>query len=257
MAAIVSAAPINPVNPVTAPVNTQPQYKSEEYTVAGVVLKFFDEKVKDIAKALSYTTFWLGEAIPNLPPEAKAFGSRMGEFKNFISATEVPKKVMEVWESSKKFMVNSTIAAGRDLFNKVAFLTNSVVDSIDLSSRFLPIGQAAMTWFKGINFAATLGSSTNGAVEQVENLVKPDNNAHKRNYYLIKLASNLSYGAVGVIGLGGIVTGVAVAPWMIVAGLTSGLACTIGSYFYERLYDPTEEGKNLIITRKKPAAAAA
>ncbi len=232
-----------------------PVYKPEEYSVAGVVLKFFEEKAKDISKVFSYTTFWLGQAIPNLPAEARSFSATMGDFKNFISATEVPKKIMEARDAVNRFWTDLTTSggpwskvaeAGREVFKKATSLTNSVVDSVDFSSRFLPIDQNVMSWLKGLNFAATLGGAGNGAIEQIQNFCKTtDADAQKRTLYMINLARDVSYVAVGVIGVASFVTGAAIVPWMIVAALTSGLGFTIGGYFYEKLYDPEGKGKNL------------
>lgn len=248
-----------------------PQYvpRKEEYTVAEAVLKFFEEKVKDMPKFLGYTAFWLGEALPNLPPQVKSFSLAMIDVKNFISATELPKKTVEVWTALSKLWTKVTDgtlrgrvqsngfwatftegdgvgAAARKLLEKATALINSTYDGIDFGSRFVQINHSVMTWIKGFNSTATILGSGNGAIEQIEALSKTTaNDTHKRTLYAIKLAQNISYLAVGIIGLGFVVTAAPVVPWMFVAPLTVGLTCTTGSYFYEKMYDPEQKGKNL------------
>jgi hypothetical protein len=234
---------------------TPPVYKPEEYTVAGAVLKFFEEKVKDIAKSLGYITFWAGQAMPDAPPQARSFSTMMGDFKNFISITEVPKKMSEAVEACQEFWTNLTSnpnasdklgSAARKVFKKSTSLVNSVVDGVDFSKNFIPIDHSVMTVLKGANFLATLGGAGNGAVEQVENLVNTQKHeVSKQTLYCINLARDVSYVALGALGLFSLANGAFVAPWMFVALLTAGLTCTIGGYFYEKLRDPEGKGKNL------------
>lgn len=228
-----------------------PAYRREEYTVKDVVLKFFEEKAKDVAKAFGYTSFWVGHALPNSPQELRAFGATMGEFKNFVSATEVPKKALELWESlsglwSVRACDSDIVYKARlNVFKKATGFTNAFVDSIDFSSRFVAINSEVMKWFKGISFAATASSALNGIREQVNNVSIAGNNTSKTTFHMINGARDVSYFVLGVIGLGGIVTGTVIAPWMMVACLTSGITWTTTSFFYEKLYDPLGEGKNL------------
>ncbi|MBS0603756.1 MAG: hypothetical protein JSS60_01825 [Verrucomicrobia bacterium] len=253
MTTIASTTTTQPITTATAA--TPRVRQPEEYTVAGVVLKFFEEKAKDVAKALGYTAFWVGEATPGLPPQVKTFSSTMGDFKNFVSATEVPKKTVEAFDHLKKTWVALTDSTGtwtkvghasREAFEKVASLTNSIVDGIDFSQRFISYDQTAMTWLKGLNFAATLGGAGSGAIKQVEKIAQAEQHETiKIGYHWINLARDVSYVVLGVLGLV-MVAGLApIAPWMFVACLTSGLSFTIGSYFYEKLYDPESKGANL------------
>ncbi len=254
----------------------------EEYTSTGLVLKFFEEKGKDIAKALNYLAFWTGQAIPNLPSEVKSFSAAMGNFKNFVSATEVPKKGYEWWNSlggmtkpsedftaalAEKFYNNNVFVdltnetgawnavnaagaklgvAARNIFEKTTSLINASVDSIDFGSNFMPINASVMSWLKGINSVATIGGAGSGAIKQIEKLAATsENDTSKRVFHMVNLARDASYVAVGVLGLVAAFGAVSVSPWMFVACLTSGLSCTIGGYFYERIYDPEGKGKNI------------
>jgi len=239
----------------TTTVIPQPVYRNEEYTVAGIVLKFFDEKAKDIAKALGYTGFWAGQIAPGLPPEVKSFSATMGEFKNFISATEVPKKTVEAFAAFSALWANVSSPTGSatkawaalgEAFTKAAAWTNSVVDGVDFSSRFVAIDTSVMTWLKGTSFAATLGSSAKGAWEQIQkisNAVAAETT--KTSFYVISFLRDTSYALLGAKGLFCILTATPMVPWMMVGLLTAGLTFTIGGYFYEKLYDPEGKGKNL------------
>lgn len=229
---------------------TQPVYKNEEYTIAGMVLKFFDEKAKDIAKTLGYTSFWAGQAISGLPPEVRSFGATMGEFKNFVSATEVPKKTVEAFAAIGEFWgsINSPKAweALGNAFTKTAAWTNSFVDGVDFGSRFIAIDTTVMTWLKGTSFAATLGSSAKGAWEQIQKISNAvASETTKTAFYAISFLRDMSYTLLGAKGLFCILTATPMVPWMMVGLLTAGLALTITGYFYEKLYDPEGKGKNL------------
>lgn len=233
----------------------QPVYRKEEYSVAGIVLKFFDEKAKDIAKALGYTGFWAGQIAPGLPPEVKSFSATMGDFKNFIAITEIPKKTVEAFAAFSALWANMSSPNGSatkawaalgEAFTKVASWTNSFVDGIDFSSRFIAIDTSVMTWLKGTSFAATFGSSVKGAWEQIQkigNTVAAQ--TIKTAFYAISFLRDTSYALLGAKGLFCILTATPMVPWMMVGLLTSGLTFTIGGYFYEKLYDPEGKGKNL------------
>ncbi len=244
MASAVSSA-MNPVSSISAAAPAAPKYRPEEYSVSDIVQKFFSEKAKDFSKLLAYTTFWVGEAMPALPSQAKRFSSTMGDFKNFISLTEVPKKVIEVVNTSTKLWGDRTVNAARSVFDKVTTLTNSVVDSIDFGSRFLPINEAVMGWLKGVNSVATLGGAGNKAVEHIQKLTQTtETDTQKRALYVINLAGNVAYIAVGAMGLASFAAGVAIVPAAMVGALTVGLITTITSFVFEKLYDPEGTGKN-------------
>lgn len=226
-----------------------PVYKPEEYTVASVILKFFEDKAKDLAKVFGYTGFWLGQAAPNL--SLGPFSERMGEFKNFVSATEIPKKMIEAKDSYVALFTALTSGgrveeAARKAFTKTTSAFNSIVDSIDLASRFTVINTTVMTWLKGLNFGATLGGSSVGAYEQYEKYqgTKPYETV-KAHFYAINFLRDATYASVGAYGLGCMVTATPLIPWVMVGLLTVGLLTTIGGYFFEKLHDPEGAGKNL------------
>lgn len=230
-----------------------PVPKPAEYSITDLVLTFFKERVKDLAKAGSYLAFWTTEAMPNLPNSVTKFNYMLRDFKNFVSATEIPDKLNTLAGSVTTLATDLTSGtwgkvglAARKAFKDTMSLINSSADTIDFTSLFVPISKETLRWVTGINFAATLGFSGTGAIEQIQNISGMNKIDPKRTtFYLINLARDVSYVALGVIGLACIVTATPMIPWVIVACLTSGLSFTIGSYFYERIFDPENKGKNL------------
>lgn len=268
-------------DPLSEITDLDPPQKPEEYTITELVLKFFEEKAKDIAKALGYTAFWVNQ-MPGVPSQVQTFNTTMVNFKNFIAATEVPKKGYELysalgdmatslqelrqecgeWLSLPGALFDLTnedglysyvkdsgakvAAAGRVVFEKGTSMINSVVDGIDFSQNFIPIDSATMSTLKTVNYAATFGGAGNDAIKQIEKWSATDEcETTKQMFYMINLAKSLSYVALGALGLSSVFLGATVAPWMFVATLSSGLFFTIFSYFYERINDPECKGKNL------------
>jgi hypothetical protein len=236
-----------------------PAPKRGDYSIVELVLAFFKEKVKEIAKTGSYLLFWAMQAIPNLPPGVTKFNNTLRNFKNFISVTEIPEK-LRTWSASVSVLaidlstqLNGTATAtwekvgiaARKVFKDSMSLI-SLSDTFEFLSLFIPISKEALRCVMGINFAATIGFAGNSLVEHIQNLNSMDKADSKRGtFYLINFARDISYFALGVIGLTFILTGTAIVAWMIFACLTSGLIFSIGSYFYEKIVDPENKGKNL------------
>jgi hypothetical protein len=244
-------SPVSTNRPVANPTTQaqRPPRKNEKYTLSDVALTFCKEKAKDIAKIGSYTAFWATEAMPNLPRQVTKFNHTLRDFKNFVSVTEIPEKTHNLFKAVKDFISATTDKAGkaaRQVFKDAMTFINTIGDTIDFAHIFAPIRKEVMRVISGVNFAATAAGSGNGVAEQIEKLkVTPATDTKRRNLYGINLARDISYFALGIIGLTFVVTGATFIPWMIVACLTSGLSWTIGGYFYERLADPENKGKNL------------
>lgn len=233
--------------------------KPDVYSVTDVVLAFFKERAKDIAKVGSTVAFWTMQAIPGLPPNVTKFNQTLKDFKNFIGATELPEKLVKLGGSvtalgtglSDKVSGAATTTwekvgtVARQTFSDSLSLVNSIADTIDFAHLFVPISKETLKWVSGINFAATAGVSGNGAIQQIQNIHNQNTDSKKRTLYLINLARDISHLALGIIGLTFLLTSTPIVPWVIVACLTSGLIFSIGSYFYERLVDPENKGKNL------------
>lgn len=230
-----------------------PVPRPAEYSTIDLIQTFFKEKVKDITKAGAYLAFWATQAIPDLPSNVTKFNFLLKDFKNFISATEIPEKLCTLSGSVSTLITDLPSAtmgkvgtAARKVFKDTMSLINSTADTIDFTSLFVPICKETLRWVSGINCAATAGFAGNGIVEQIQNINGMSKIDPKRTtFYLINLARDVSYLAVGIIGLASVLAIAPIAPWMIVSCLTSGLSFSIGSYFYERIVDPENKGKNL------------
>ncbi len=238
--------------------------KQEVYTWRDAVLTFFKEKAKDIAKTGSYLSFWAMRAVPSLPPSVTKYGSTLRDFKNFISVTEVPEK-LHTWSHSVNDLLfkKSTISsrswgdvgtAARQVFKNSMSLINSAADTIDFTHLFVPLSQETLKRVSGINYAATLGFAGNSTIDQAQQIHKmkiqditkmTEVDTKKFVFHMINIARDVSYLVLGVIGLGFIITATPIVPWMIIACTTSGLTWTIGGYFYEKMVDPENKGKNL------------
>jgi hypothetical protein len=242
--------PFNPITTVQPPV-----YKREEYALTEIVLKFFDERLKEFVKVLGYSTYWIRELFPNLPPEVKSFGTMMSNIKNFISVTEIPKKTNEALEALSGFCVDLTKSeAGKKVsqaalqaIKKLASLTSAGTDTFDFATNFIPQPNAAVaSAVKVASVAATLCGASISAGEQVEKMANTKANERTKNTFnMMNLARDVSYVAFGILAsltMGGLIT---VAPSVPVVFLTAGLALSISSYFYEKIYDPEGKGKNL------------
>jgi hypothetical protein len=236
-----------------------PVPKREEYSIVDIALTFIKEKPRDIVKALGYSTFWAGQVNPNLHPNVQNFSMSMGDVKNLLGAIEVPDKVNTLWGSfcglcsdfTNQISGSATATwekvgdACRKTFKDATGLTNGICDSIDFSTKYIQYDPEMLRWVKGIGFAATLGGSGVGAAEQMNNLSKSWGDVKKSTLYVINLARDVSYVALGILGLSFILTATPMVTWMILACLTSGLTFTIGGYFYEKIVDPENKGKNL------------
>jgi hypothetical protein len=248
MPAPTSAVVSNPLS-TNATLPPPPPKQKEKYTIPELVLNFLKEKAPWLAKIGSYTAFWLTEAIPGLPPEVTRFNTTLRDFKNFVSVTEIPEKGHNIIVAVKEFAsatADKVAGAARKVFKEVMSFINNIADGIDFARVFVPINKEVMRWISGINFAATTAGSATGAFDQVQNIrAMPTINTKKTALYLINLARDISYLALGIIGFTFVVTATPLVPWMIVACLTSGLTFTIGGYFYERIVDPENKGKNL------------
>jgi hypothetical protein len=252
--------PSVPVAGVTPVVNQLPTPKNEKYSLVDIVFSFLKEKPKDIIKALGYGTFWAGQAMPGLPSEVQTFSLQMGEVKNLLSAIEIPDRARELSNNLKELLtiVSRKVSGEAALtwgkvtevaaktFKAGASLANNACDGIDFSSKYIPFGKEFMHSVKTLNYGATFGGALVGAGEQVYNLNSmTEINPTKTGLYLINLARDVSYLVLGGMGLFFIATATPIATVPILACATSGLIWTITGFFYERMLDPENKGKNL------------
>ncbi len=205
-----------------------------------VLKEFVTTKQKDIVKLFTYATGWLSLGLGKSDP----VGKKAGEFsafgtnaKNFLSAIEVPFKAHEVGLAVEELIEKKDGKAARKLFlEKIPALANPLCDSIDLTSKFIPIPAEAMKGVKIASAAATGIGAADSLVTEVQTLHNLPKIDEKRTALsMIMIARNVSYVVLGTISLIGLVFGVAFAPWMFLACLTSGLLFGIGGFFFERL----------------------
>lgn len=229
-------------------------FKREEYSIVELVFSFFKEKIKDVVKLLGYSTFWAGQAVPNLPSSVQSFSFAMSDVKNLLGAIEIPEKanalqksVSGLWTSVTDGASWTQVAnAGRKAIKDTTGFVNSCCDGIDFSTKYITIDKSALTGIKTVSFGSTLVGASIAAGEQLYNLgTEPDPEGTKWPLYLMNLARDVSYVALGIIGLASIITATPLVAWQILACLTSGLLFSIGGFFYNGIVDPEKQGKSL------------
>lgn len=243
----------------TAPTLALP-YKSN-YEIA---ISFFKEKAKDLAKAINYGFGWAAQVYPN-NPTLPSVSKGAKDVKNFLSTTEIPEKADKTVASVRQFFAAPSVATGRNVLKEGTGLINSTCDGIDFSSNWLTIPSQVMKGLSLVNYGATFLGAGNSAIEQAESINCEARklregkacNEQKIHLNMINIARDVSYVALAVLGILSIAFGVAVAPWVFLACLTSGLLFTIGGYFYERMVDPEKKhfDKDKMIAQLQARAA--
>lgn len=246
-----AAAPVNPNAPVL-------QLDNVQYSIPERVISLFDEKAKDVIRALGYTARWAVEAFPNLPSSVSTFGTFANDAKNLLNAVALPGQVYRVKNMVATHITEdkSTWSTGRvveslgNIFKEACLGVNWAYDSLDLSQKFINLSDVFKNWtsvvetVKGVNSAATaLGSAVDIGLQSkrmTEDGVQPV----EMGYRMIRTATSVSYFAVGAIGLAAF-AGFVMAPWVMLACLTAGLTGQISAFFYEKINDPESKGKNL------------
>jgi hypothetical protein len=251
---------------MTSAISTLPQLapKDLHYSATDIALIFLKERVKDVVKILRYTAYWSNQLIPGLPSNVVKFGSTMGDLKNFLSATEIPERAVSVLKAAsvmgeqfkKKVTGHSSITwqkvgeSASKVLKESSILTNNISDTLDFSTRFIAIDKTFLSHFQTFNFGSAIVGNGIEAIERIQNInTVPRIDTRRKMLHFISLARAVSYVAFGALGLFFTFSGIAAIPWVLVACVTSGLLFTIGGYFYEKIYDPEEKGKNL-----KPSA---
>lgn len=235
------------------PALLEPRPLPTNQKISDVVLKFFKEKAKEVVKIFGYTSGWVNVLKPGVDPKVGEFSTMMGDMKNAMSATEVPDKVYKVGLAAKKLTQDFTWANVRALIKDVSSCINSSADALFFSSKFVPINSELMRAAKGVNFAATVGGCTISAGEQLQKIHTEDYKFEKVSLALINLARDVSYLAVGIVGLFCVITATPFVPVVMLGLLSSGLLFTITGFFYERIADPYKqhEDQKIVIQNLK------
>lgn len=249
MAAV--AAPVNP--------NAQAlQLDNVQYSIPDRIISLFDEKAKDVIRALGYTARWVVEAFPNAPAGVNTFGNFANDAKNLLNAVALPGQVYRVknmiathiTEDRSNWSMTRVLESLGNIFKEACLGVNWATDSLDISQKFISYPEVFSNWssifetVKGVNSAATaLGSGVDIALQSkrmTEDGVQPV----EMGYRMIRTGTSVAYFAVGAIGLAAF-AGFVMAPWVMLACLTAGLAGQISTFFYEKVNDPENKGKNL------------
>ncbi|MBS0620292.1 MAG: hypothetical protein JSS61_02405 [Verrucomicrobia bacterium] len=230
--------------------NSTPAYVNTERTVRETIIKFFKEKTTAVIKAVGYAAGWCTVAKPDMPQAVHNLSGAMSKVKNAISITELPERANKFYKSGRKFIQKPSWQAGRSLVQNGALLVNATTDGVDFAKDYVPVDKHSFTVLKGVNFGASAVGCGLSAYEQVKAIREmPEVNVVKTSQRLLNLARDVSYVALGVIGLLCIITGTAFIPWVMLACLTSGLFFTVGGYFHEKLVvnrvDPAKVAINL------------
>ncbi len=246
---------------VATPVNLNAvalQLDNVQYSIPERVVSFFDEKAKDVIRALGYTARWAVEAFPNLPSGVNDFGNFAADAKNLLNAVALPGQVYRVknmiathiTEDKSNWSMTKVLESLGNIFKEACFAVNWAFDSLDLSQKFITYKDAVPNWsgvfemIKGANSAATaLGSGVDIGL-QCKRMTEDGIQPVEMGYRMIRTATSTSYFAVGAIGLASL-AGFVMAPWVMLACLTAGLAGQISSFFYEKINDPENKGKSL------------
>ncbi len=207
---------------------------------------FVRDQFKNIAKLVNYAIAWTSIAKPDLSQNVIRFGGMAKDCKNFIGASELPWKLEKMAGAIKAFAQNPSTHTFRGALRDTSFAINSFFDGTELFTKYFPIAKERFELIQNVNYVATTCGSINGTVEELEKLSTDQAKTRPElaRLYVINLAKNVSYLALGVMGVLGAFFGFKTVGWMMLASVTSGLLFTIGGYFYEKIVDPEKRHQN-------------
>ncbi len=237
-----TTAPVIAAAPATAPTRCGSCWNLAQETLLNIV-RMSREKPKYVIKAVGYFFGWQNVADPS-NTYAKGMSGFCRNTKNALSMTEVPHNALETFRALRSFWNEHSVTNGRQVVAKGQPLVNSVCDSLKLTNQ-LGATNLNGTGIDKVNFTACLIGSSHGSYSAVEKIVQRTDNRSVQAYYLANLARDISYVALAVIGLHAIfIAGVAAAPWVMLACLTSAQFFTIVGYLTERYFEHPTRGIN-------------
>ena len=170
----------------------------------------------------------------------------MGDIKNILSSFEIPSRTKKIWDCLFADPKNTTLKPEEgtlsNIFKESALLVNNVYDGLSYVAEYVVINKETIRYASGINSLATIGGCGTSALEHISKL--RSGKANDPTYSTVLLARDLSYVAVGAIGIYTFATGATVAPWKILACITSGLTFSITGHFYNQMRDPEDKGRD-------------
>lgn len=246
-----SVPSVQTVRPMTQiPIPTEDTTKTNDFFDA--VKCFFKEKGKEVAKTLGQFASWADLTGVQLPANVKSVGGFAKNTKNFFSALELPEKLHK-FGSAVIDLVNGsndpvevTAKRARDAFlEKGTSAVNAGCDTLGLLDVFVPMSIETTKTVGTIGLGSTLVGAGNSAIKNLQEANEIEGFTESKTFRFINLARDVSYVAFAIFGLAAVFTNFVVAPVVMLACLTSGLAFTIGSFFYEKIVDPDRKGLNI------------
>ncbi len=214
-----------------------------------IVLEFFKDKGKDIAKVIGYTCDWMNQLIPDMPSNVQVISLGAKNFKNFFSMLELPEKVSKFKNAVVALVSDttlSTVQKVRNFIKEGTGLFSAFSDTTELTSQVLPVGKEFLKSVKTLNLGSTFLGAGNSAIENMQKFAGTKADEQERQtLYLINTARDVSYFVFASYMLGCMAAGVSVVGMAVLGMLTSGLVFTIGGFFYERMVDPEKKGMNV------------
>lgn len=245
MPSVSSAQRSKAVVDIPIPASLIAQTKSNFY----IVLEFFKDKGKDVAKTIGYTCSWMIQLFPSMPANAQVIADGMKNTKNFFSALELPEKIMKFHHAVVSLVSDTTLSVVQKVRNFVkegTGLFNAFADTTELSSIYLPVGKEFLHSVKTLNLGATFLGAGNSAVENIQKYASTKASEQERqNLYMINTARDVSYFVFAGYVLGCAFMGATVVSAVVLGLLSSGLAFTMAGFYYERKVDPEKKGMNV------------
>lgn len=220
------------------------------YSVNEVISQALEKQISNVIKAVRYTIFFASQAVEKTPASLTEFSKQLGNFKNILSMRNLHKAIPNACSSFFNAVAQRSAAAARSALLDCGSCFNTIADTVELTSVFVPLNAAICTLMKNTNVWVTGTCSSLNAITQFKALLKAEKEgtAEQAILSLLRLAMNVSYVAFAAISLGCMAMGVVPSTVTIMTCLASGTAFGLGSFFYEMRNDPY--GKNYQEHRK-------
>ncbi len=228
-----------------------------EPTVGEVALKWLKDAsgVKNLILKPMYTLAdWIFTFLPSATG-IKHVAVVGKQAKNMMSGAEIPGKTVEAVQAVAEFGEKADISNFGKLANKVGLLTVPVIEFVRVISDIVqPMAAAtaravstvfnsALVFTTGYDTAKQLKDIGTVEKEADEKLKKKGLDSERviaaRDAQVtqswLAVGMNVSYFAIGVLGLASLFAGVVVAPWIILGLATSGLVFTVLKHFQKNI----------------------
>jgi hypothetical protein len=219
-----------------------------------------------ILKPIYYACDWILTFIPSLST-AKQLSVLTKNAKNASSAAKLPELGADIVKSASKFADKRDVSSLGDLANRIGLLAMPAVDVLKVfSDAVKPLTSAGLRLANNVYNSASVFTAVYGTGEELQKIgvkradiekakdtskAEKDEEAPKskdlsgrvidaRNSEItqswLKIGMLVNYFAMGALGLAVAFTELTVAPWVMLAFATGGLAFTLMSHFQKELY---------------------